>query len=293
MTKKQDNQKKEVGTTGHKWDGIEEYNNPLPRWWLWTFYVSIIFSVGYCIYYPSWPTINGFLEGKLGWSQYSQLAEEKLKAAEMKKAYNAQLAAKSVDEILQDPELSNFAIAAGRAEFALNCSQCHGLGAAGAKGYPNLLDDEWLWGGEIEDIVYTITHGIRSYETDDETRDSMMTGWGDEELLTKEEIADVVRYLKVISEGFMENDASERGAEIFAENCTSCHGENGQGMHEMGAPALNNAVWLYGGHTTDLIQTITHGRGGVMPAFGAKLDAETIKKLAIYVFSLSGGEKVE
>lgn len=279
-----------VKTMGHEWDGIQEYNNPLPRWWLWCFYISIVWAIGYCIYYPAIPLLNSFTEGTAGWSQYKELQDAKDKAAEKQEGFNNAITTRSVEQVLADPELANFAIAAGKAQFALHCSQCHGSGAAGAKGYPNLLDDEWIWGGRIEDIVYTITHGIRSYDSD-ETRDNVMAAYGKDEMLTAQEIADVTRYIKVISQDFLENDASERGMTIFQENCTSCHGENGEGMQEMGAPALNNDVWLYGGHSNDIIESLNNGRAGMMPAFGQKLNESDIKKLAAYVYSLSGGEK--
>lgn len=290
MVKKTDKKNEaQVETTGHEWDGIQEYNNPLPRWWLWVFIVTIIFSIGYCIYYPSIPLLNGFTKGTANWSQYEQLKQAQEKAAEKQVAFNEKIASMDAKEIMQDPELFNFAFAAGKAQFSLTCSQCHGAGGGGAKGYPNLLDNEWIWGGEIDEIIATITHGIRSYD-DDMTHDNVMMAYGKEEVLTADQIADVTRYIKVISENFLPNEASSRGEEIFIENCAACHGEGGIGNQEMGAPALNNKIWLYGGHSDDIKETITEGRGGHMPAFGKILSKENIKKVAIYVHSLGGGE---
>ena len=284
--------KKTVKTTGHEWDGIKEYNNPLPRWWVWVFIITIIYSVGYAFVYPTWPGSAGAAkESKEGeaWSQYSQLDDELKAAKAAQQVYNDKIAVMSAEQIVNDPALKTFAVAAGKAQFALSCSQCHGAGGAGASGYPNLLDDEWLWGGKLDDIIYTITHGIRSFD-DDETRDNTMMAYGDDEMLSKEEIDDVVRFVKVLSKQAKPTASSERGAVIFAENCASCHGEKGEGMHEMGAPALNNRIWLYGGDGETLLKTVTSGRAGHMPAFSAKLDENEIKKLAVYVQSLSGGE---
>lgn len=290
MAPKKTNKKNEVPTTGHEWDGIQEYDNPLPRWWLWVFILCIIFAIGYAIYYPAIPFVNNnFSEGAGGWSQYKQLEDSKNRAAEEKKEFNDRIANMTVQEIGEDPDLANFAIAAGKAQFALSCSQCHGLGAQGAKGYPSLLDDEWIWGGELNDIIYTITNGIRSYDNEN-TRDNVMMAYGKEEALSVKEIADVTRYIKVISDNFLTNDASDRGEVIFADNCASCHGEKGEGDQTQGAPALNNAIWLYGGHTDDIKETLMNGRAGMMPAFGSQLSEDDIKKLALYVYSLGSAE---
>ncbi|MBI1363949.1 MAG: cytochrome-c oxidase, cbb3-type subunit III [Proteobacteria bacterium] len=291
-TKKTAPKANKVETTGHVWDGIEEYNNPLPRWWVWVFLACIVFAIGYCVYYPSWPTANGFLRGTAGWSQYKQLADRQAEADAAKAPFEAKIAQMTPAQIAADPELRPYAVASGKAAFAINCSQCHGAGSAGAKGYPNLLDDEWLYGGTLDDIYTTITHGIRSKD-DDETRDmGPMPAFGRDEMLTKEEIFNVIAYVRSLSNKALPgSSAIDEGKTIFADNCASCHNDGGIGNRELGAPPLNNAIWLYGGDGKTLAETLHGGRGGVMPAFSKRLDAGTIKKLAVYVHSLGGGEE--
>lgn len=273
-------------TTGHEWDGIQEFNNPLPKWWLTVLYATIIFAIGYVIYYPAFPNVESY-SGRTQLVEFEEAIAERDAARE---PFDNRVEAMSAEEIVNDAELLTYSVAAGKALFALNCSQCHGAAGQGAKGYPSFLDDEWIWGGSIDQIVYTITHGIRNQDDPDARADAVMAAYGEDEILTKREIRDVVRYIKVMAENYSENDASDRGKEIFAENCASCHGQNGEGMHEFGAPALNNQIWLYGGKSKDLEETIHAGRAGVMPAFGLKLSETEIKKLAVYVHSLTGGE---
>lgn len=276
-------------TTGHEWDGIQEYNNPLPRWWVWVFLASIVFSIGYVIYYPAFPTVYTTVSG---WTSLGQLEARSKAAMGDKQAFEDKIAAMDVQAIENDNEVRTYATAAGKMLFSVNCSQCHGSGGAGAKGYPNLLDDEWIHGGTLADIAFTITHGIRN-TTDPEARNpGPMAAYGKDELLTKEQIDDVVNYLSVLAHGFKPNESTERGKTVFAENCALCHGDNGQGNRELGAPKLNNAIWLYGGSNKDRFETLWNGRAGVMPAWGPKLSASDIKKLAIYVHGLGGGEAV-
>lgn len=279
--------KPEVETTGHSWDGIEEYNNPLPMWWLWVFVACIVFSAGYVIYYPMWPGVKSVSE------EYSRadLMKTMEQARAAKAPLDAAITAHSPEQINGDADMKRYAIESGRALFAVNCIQCHGAGGAGAKGYPNLLDDEWLYGGTLAEIVTTITHGIRSGD-DPSTRDvGSMLAFGRDELLTQEQIGDVINYVKTLAYGYKGNESSARGATVFAENCASCHGDQGQGMREMGAPPLNNPIWLYGGDSATLHETLHNGRAGVMPSFSKRGLSETdIKKLAVYVHSLGGGE---
>lgn len=282
----------EPETTGHEWDGIREYNNPLPRWWVYIFVATILWAIGYAVFYPAIPLITGHTPGLKGWSQYKQLDEELAQATQAQKPLNDKIAATDVKDILNDPTLRDFAVAGGKAAFALNCAQCHGSGAQGAPGYPSLLDDEWLWGGKIEDIVLTITHGIRAPDQED-TRQSVMAAFGREGQLSKAQIADLIAHVRQISGNAEPSEASSRGSALFAENCAACHGDKGQGLHEFGAPRLDNNIWLYGGSEETLYQTLWNGRGGIMPAWGGRLDPVTIKKLAVYVHSLSGGEKPE
>ena len=289
MDKKQDN-KPQVETTGHEWDGIQEYNNPLPRWWLWTFLVCVLFSIGYMVVYPAIPVGKDFTKGTLGWTQYNRLDKQMAQADEAKAVFEQQIATSSVEDIIKNPELHPYAVAGGKAAFALNCSQCHGSNANGATGYPSLLDDEWIWGGDIANIIQTIQHGIRYYD-DPDTRDSVMMAYGDMEMLTEAEILDVIHYIQTIALEAKETASSERGKEVYELNCASCHGANLGGGQEFGAPPLNNDIWLYGGTEEILKETLYKGRQGQMPAFGSRLDENTIKKLAVFVHSLSGGQQ--
>ena len=292
---KKPTKKKDVGTTGHSWDGIEEFNNPLPRWWLWTFYACIVWGIGYTIAYPAWPGISQATSGLLGFSTRGQVAEQ-IAAVDAKNApMNDKLASVELAAIDGDAELKGYAISAGAAVFKTWCAQCHGAGAAGAKGYPNLLDDDWLWGGDIDAIHYTITHGIRNTDSDD-ARATEMPAFGRDELLEKEQLDQVVNFVMSLSGTAQDAAKVEEGAVVFADNCASCHGEQGEGMRDLGAPALNDAIWLYGGDYATLLETVTNSRGGVMPAWSTDfrptqgLSEAEICAVATYVHSLGGGE---
>lgn len=279
-----------VETTGHSWDGIEEYNNPLPRWWLWTFYATIIWGVIYTIAYPAWPLINGATQGLLGHDTRLEVAQEIRQFEERNAPIEARLVSVDLNEIANDPELVNYTQNAGGAIFRTWCAQCHGSGAAGNKGYPNLLDNDWLWGGTIEDIHYTISHGIRN-EEDPDARYSEMPRFGADGLLEKEQIDQVVQYVLKISG--QEHDAAmaAEGEVIFADNCAACHGEDGTGDRSQGAPNLTDAIWLYGGDVDTLTQTVTYSRFGVMPPMGgAELSEAEIRAVAAWVHSRGGGE---
>ncbi|MFC4668801.1 cytochrome-c oxidase, cbb3-type subunit III [Seohaeicola nanhaiensis] len=276
-------------TTGHSWDGIEEFNNPLPRWWVWVFYLTIVWGVAYSIAYPAWPMIHSATAGVLGYSTRAQVAEEIAAANAANQAINDKLASSELTAISADPQLNGYAVSAGAAVFKTWCAQCHGAGAAGAKGYPNLLDDDWLWGGDIEAIHQTISHGIRNTE-DDEARYSQMPAFGRDELLTPAEIDEVANFVQSLSG--TPDDASKvaAGATLFADNCASCHGENGEGDRAQGAPNLSDAIWLYGGDHATLVQTITNARFGVMPAWSGRLTEAQVRAVAAYVHQLGGGE---
>lgn len=290
---KKPNKKQEVGTTGHSWDGIEELNNPLPRWWLWTFYICIVYAIGYSIAYPAWPGIKGATPGLLGFSTRAEVAQD-IAVAEAKLApINAKLATAELTAISGDPELNGYAQSAGAAVFKTWCAQCHGDGAAGAKGYPNLLDDDWLWGGDIEAIHFTVTHGIRNEDDPEgEARYSEMPAFGRDELLEKEEISQVVNYVMSLSPGGTPEDASqvEAGAVVFEDNCSSCHMEDGTGDRAQGAPNLTDAIWLYGGDYAAITETVVNARYGVMPNWNERLSEAEIRAVATYVHSLGGGE---
>lgn len=289
MSKREIDEHSGTETTGHEWDGIKELNSPMPRWWLTILYATIVWSVGYMLVYPAWPLLSSYTKGFFEYSSRAEVAKEILKAKELQKADLDKLAGASLEEIRTDADMLEFAMAGGRAAFNVNCSQCHGSGAQGFVGYPNLNDDEWLWGGTIEDIHLTITHGIRN-DDDDDAHQSDMPAFLTDEILSVAEIGDVAEYVLSLSGSSTDATAVERGSPLYAENCVACHGEQSEGIAELGAPALNNKIWLYGGEKTTLVETISYSRKGVMPAWGQKLDPIVVKQLAVYVHSLGGGQ---
>jgi len=276
-------------TTGHAWDGIEELNTPLPRWWLWLFYATIIWSIGYWIVYPAWPLIGSLTAGLFGYSSRSEVATDVNGLIDLRKGMVDKLAAASLADIEKDPALLGFARAQGKAAFGNNCAPCHGSGGAGAKGYPNLNDDDWLWGGKLEQIYETISFGIRSGHR--KAHESTMLAFGREGVLKRPEIVNVANYVRSLS-GLSARPGTDlaAGKKIFADNCASCHGENAKGNPELGAPNLTDKIWLYGSDEAAIIETITNGRNGVMPAWTGKLDEPTLKALAVYVHTLGGGQ---
>lgn len=286
MSKKPENNE-DYGTTGHEWDGIKEFNTPLPRWWLWTFYLTIIWALGYYVLYPSWPLINGATPGILGYSSRAEVAQDIAAVNEANAPLDAALVETDLATLSENPDLQRYAIAGGGAVFRTFCAQCHGSGAAGAIGFPNLLDDDWLWGGDIAAIETTIRHGIRS-EDDDDTRYSEMPAFG--EFLEKEEIQQVAEYVLSLSGFNHDGVMAQTGATIFEDNCASCHGETGTGDIEQGAPNLTDAIWLYGSDRDTLIETITYSRFGVMPPWQNRLTEAQIKQVTAYVHQLGGGQ---
>lgn len=281
--------KKEIETTGHVWDGIEELNTPMPRWWLWTFIGTIIWGIGYTVAYPAWPLITGATPGVLGSSTRADVAADIQRVEAANSEISARLASVDLAAIATTPDLQAYATSAGAAIFRTNCSQCHGSGAAGvqASGYPNLLDDDWLWGGDITAIHTTITHGVRN-DTDPDARFSQMPAFGD--ILETAQIGQVVQHVLAISG--QDHDAAQAGlgAAVFGENCASCHGDAGLGNRELGAPNLTDAIWLYGDSPEKLTTTVTLARNGVMPNWNDKLSETEIRAVAAYVHQLGGGE---
>jgi cytochrome c oxidase cbb3-type subunit 3 len=277
-------------TTGHEWDGIKELDTPMPRWWLWTLYATIVWGIGYVILMPAWPLINSATPGLLGYSTRANVAAE-IDAHRTRNApLDARLNATPLAAVADDPELLRFAVAGGGAVFRNQCSQCHGAGGQGAiGGFPNLLDDDWLWGGTVDAIHQTVTHGVRD-ETDFDTRFSLMPEFGG--ILSAQEIEVLVQYVLSLSAPGHDaaTAAGSAGAELFAANCASCHGDDGMGMQEQGAPSLADGIWLYGQSEDSVRTSITGGRGGVMPSFQARLDPAEIAKVAVYVHSLGGGQ---
>lgn len=270
-------------TMGHDFDGIEELNTPMPRWWLITFYLTIIWGIGYTIAYPAWPMISGATAGLLGYSTRGEVVQDIASHEASNADLVADLLAVDLDTFDPQSDLHRYAVARGGAVFRAQCSQCHGAGAAGAKGYPNLLDNDWLWGGDLAAITHSIRHGIRN-ETDDDARFSAMPAFG--EILEPAEITELADYLQTLPT----DGGQGSGATLFADNCASCHGVDGTGDREQGAPNLADAIWLYGGDRDSVIQTIRDARYGVMPAWGQRLTEADIRAVATYVHSLGGGE---
>lgn len=277
-----------VETTGHEWDGLKELNNPAPRWWLWVFFVCIIFSVGYWYYYPSWPTMTGHSAGSKNWSEYGQLKEQQGEIQAMRAKYETRFASASLQDIKNDRELYAYAVSGGAIAFKNNCAPCHGSGGQGGKGYPNLNDDMWLWGGSLDQIYTTIRYGAHNDNAN--THVGGMPSWKD--VLKADDIEAVAVYVENMHKGDKadKTPAYVKGKEVFAANCASCHGDNGEGKIDVGAPALSSNIWQWGGDHATVVQTITNGRSGVMPAWEERLPASTVKQLAVYVHSLGGGK---
>lgn len=278
----------EPPTTGHEWDGLTEYNSPLPRWWVWVLWATVLWAVGYWIAMPAWPLVKSHTGGVLGYSQRVVVAEDIAATEAARAAIGARLQDTSLEDLSSDPDLLAFARAGGRSAFLVNCSQCHGTGAAGSAGYPNLNDDDWLWGGTLDDIRHTIAYGIRADH--DETRFNAMPAFLADEILDREEIVQVAEHVLSLSGDIEDPAAAMLGAEIYADWCASCHGDDGEGIAELGAPDLADAIWLYGGDRETLVETIAYSRSGMMPAWESRLSPLAINQLAIYVHSLGGGE---
>ncbi len=287
MTDRKIDKETGVETTGHSWDGIEELNNPLPRWWLWTLYLTIIWAIGYAIAYPAWPLINGATEGVLGYSTRGEVAADIENHAKQNEGLVTELLAAELTDLDAGSDLHRYAVARGGAVFRAQCSQCHGSGAAGAVGYPNLLDDDWLWGGDVESIAYTVNHGIRN-DSDLDARFSQMPAFAD--ILSRDEIKAVVEHVISLSSPDVDAELAGAGTTLYADNCASCHGDQAMGDREIGAPNLSDAIWLYGGDRDAITQSVKYARYGVMPAWGPRLAPEDVQAVSVYVHSLGGGE---
>ncbi|MFO1082808.1 MAG: cytochrome-c oxidase, cbb3-type subunit III [Reyranellaceae bacterium] len=273
-----------TNTTGHEWDGVKELNTPLPTWWVYTFYATIAFAIVYCAMYPAWPWLSGHTQGMLGYWSRGQLMQDLDAQAKARSAYVERIRKTPLADIRKDPELFNFAMAGGRSAFQTNCMQCHGAGGAGSVGYPNLVDDDWLWGGSLDQIYTTIQHGIRN--SDDKSRQSMMPRFGADNMLNAQQIGAVTDFVLSLSG---KGKATPEGSKIFAEQCAACHGPQGKGNQEVGAPNLADGLWLYGGDRDSVYRSIFYAHNGNMPSWSERLDDATIKMLAVYVHSLGGG----
>ncbi len=276
-----------VETTGHEWDGIRELNNPMPRWWVWTFYACIVWALGYTVLYPAWPLVNDATRGVLGYSSRGELVTEMAAAKAAQGAILERIAQATPEEIIANPELNQFAMAGGAAAFRVNCTPCHGTGAAGGEGYPNLNDDDWLWGGSVDAIYQTVAHGIRD-AVDPDTRIGEMTAFAD--VIEPDEIRQAAAYVVSLTGKPRDPSMVEPGKQVFMDNCASCHGENAEGNRDLGAPNLADAIWLKVEGEDQIASQIRAPKHGVMPAWGTRLGDVTVKQLAVYVHSLGGGE---
>jgi cytochrome c oxidase cbb3-type subunit III len=278
-------------TTGHVWDGIRELNTPLPRWWLWLFYATILWSVGYWIVYPSWPLVSSYSRGAFRWQSRDAVVSDLDALKAQRGPMVDKLRSASLQEIASDPTLLDFARAQARPAFAENCAPCHGAGGGGGRGYPNLNDDDWIWGGNLDEIAQTIRHGVRSGDADGR-QGAAMPAFGRDGILKRADVENVADYVRSLSGLGVDPKANlVAGKKIFIDNCAVCHGETGKGKRELGAPDLSDAIWLYGADKLSIVDGIWNGRGGVMPAWAGRLDDATIKALAVYAHSLGGGEK--
>jgi len=278
-------------TTGHVWDGIRELNTPLPRWWLWLFYATILWSVGYWIVYPSWPLVSSYSRGAFRWQSRDAVVSDLDALKAQRGPMVDKLRSASLQEIASDPTLLDFARAQARPAFAENCAPCHGAGGGGGRGYPDLNDDDWIWGGKLDEIAQTIRHGVRSGDAD-ARQGAAMPAFGRDGILKRADVDNVADYVRSLSGLGVDPKANlVAGKQIFIDNCAVCHGETGKGKRELGAPDLSDAIWLYGADKLSIVDGIWNGRGGVMPAWAGRLDDATIKALAVYAHSLGGGEK--
>ena len=275
-------------TTGHVWDGVRELNTPLPKWWLYTFIACIVFAVGQMLLYPSLPYGVGYFHGLLGYSQRKSVDKAVAEVTALRGQSLQAIQKASFAEIQADPKLLATAMTAGRIAFAENCQPCHGAGGGGRLGYPALAAGAWIWGGKLPEIQQTLIHGIRSGDPD--ARDSQMPKFGVDGLLKPEQIGQIADYVMTLYGTPVPNVDVAPGKALFAENCAACHGLNGEGKREVGAPRLASKVHLNGLSRADVVAQINNPRMGVMPAWNTRLNEATIKSLALYVHAFGGGE---
>ncbi len=276
-------------TTGHEWDGLKELNTPLPKWWLYVFFACIAVAFGQFLLYPSIPYGTGYFHGLLGYSPRKAVDAEVAALAAVRKLSMDRIAALDYAAIQADPALKEVALTGGQAAFATNCQPCHGAGGGGRPGYPALAAGAWIWGGTLDAIQQTVTHGIRSGDPD--ARQSAMPRFGADGLLKPAEVEAVADYVwsQFYGHAAPGQDTSA-GAKVFAENCVACHGEKGEGNRDVGAPRLASQVHLYGDDRAAIASQVNLPRQGVMPNWNIRLDPATVKAVTLYVHSLGGGE---
>jgi cytochrome c oxidase cbb3-type subunit 3 len=276
-------------TTGHEWDGIKELDTPLPRWWLWVWYGSILWAFVYWILMPAWPGISGYTKGVLGASDRAAVVQELGGLAKQRQAGEARLRTASLQQIEADPELQAYAMQVGQSVFGDNCATCHGAGGAGAKGYPNLRDDVWLWGGRLDEIRHTIQVGVRSGHKQ-ARGETVMPAFGRDQMLNDAQVSDLTEYVVALSGRKADPAAVSRARQTYADQCSACHGPAGTGDPARGVPNLTDAEWLFGSDRTAIRDQLWNGRNGVMPTWEARFSPETIKALAVYIHANAGGE---
>ncbi len=276
-----------VETTGHEWDGIRELNNPMPRWWVWTFYATIVWAIAYAFAYPAIPMISSATKGYLGFSSRAELQQDLDHAKLGQAQLHEMITAKSVEDIDADPTLREFAVSGGASAFKVNCAPCHGSGATGGPGFPNLNDDDWLWGGDLAAIQTTIAHGVR-YETDPDTHVSEMPAFG--EILDLNQTRQVAAYVWSLTGTPSDPALAVAGKQVFMDNCAACHGDDAKGKVDMGAPNLADAIWLKGRGEDAVARQVMAPKHGVMPAWQGRLGETAVKELTVFVHSLGGGK---
>lgn len=267
--------------TEHEWDGIRELNTPVPWGAVWALRISIAISVVFWVFYPAFPYVSDFTRGVLGYSSREEVLDAVREADAQRANSFAVFETMDVAELAANPELEAQFSAPISTLYEDNCAACHRADLTGQVGFPNLTDQHWLWSGDPEEIEYTIRHGINAQ--DDDTRFSQMLAFGRDGMLDRAQISDVTEFVLSLSGQDHSAEAAMRGAEIFAADCASCHGDNGRGGLNIGAPDLGDNQWIYGGERSDITQSIYGGRQGVMPSWIGRLSESEIRMLTLYV----------
>ncbi|MDA5194458.1 cytochrome-c oxidase, cbb3-type subunit III [Govanella unica] len=278
-------------TTGHEWNGIEELDTPVPRIVLWFLALTTLFAIIYWILMPAWPTGWSYTKGLLGIDQREVVMRQVDKAAADRAVWTDRIAAADFKEIAAAPKLMQYVRDRGQALFGDNCAVCHGVRGTGGPGFPDLAARAWIWGGSPDAIAETIRVGINT--TVDGTRTSQMLAFGREGMLDREQVLSVTAHVRSLSGQTLTAEETARlgaGKEIFADNCSACHGEAGRGQQELGAPNLTDSVWLYGGDAQSVYTSVYSGRQGHMPHWSDRLPPTDIKILALYVGTLGEGQ---
>lgn len=278
-------------TTGHEWNGIKELNTPVPRAVWFFLIVTVLFSVGYWVLMPAWPVGTTYTKGLLGADQKEQVSRRVDQAAAARSQWTRQIASKDYDQIRSDPGLMTFVREDGHRLFGDNCAACHGIDARGGKGFPNLTDKDWLWGGSPDLIAHSIAVGINS-PANKATRVSQMLAFGRDGILDNDAVLAVADYVKTLSDpAWAKGKAGSvaKGREVFTANCAVCHGPQGDGSQELGAPDLTDNSWLYGGDIQDIYAVIHDGRQGEMPAWEDRLSL--VERKILTVFLLDKGDR--